>query len=123
LANKIESWGSWQIKGMKMLEKHRTGDGKRRRFPFFYTSLALSEIGPEIAPSELEYITCLWKNSSGGNPGKSTNFIKAVTVLTKLFPECFRIRRGRIHVQSDCLTPHHYDINFSHVKFSFSPCL
>ncbi|MCK4396077.1 hypothetical protein KAW96_05720 [candidate division WOR-3 bacterium] len=41
--------------GMKALRKHRIGDCKWRRFPFFYTLLALSEIDLPAAKSEMKY--------------------------------------------------------------------
>ena len=41
--------------GMKALRKHRIGDCKWRRFPFYYTLLALSEIDLPAARSEMRY--------------------------------------------------------------------
>lgn len=43
------------IVGMKALKKHRNGDGKWRRFPFYYTLLALSEIDLPSARVEMKY--------------------------------------------------------------------
>jgi hypothetical protein len=41
--------------GMKQLRAHRLGDGQWRRFPFFYTLLALSEIRLKSAVEEIRY--------------------------------------------------------------------
>jgi len=40
---------------MKALRDHRDGNGKWRRFTFFYTLLALSEIDMPEAVEELRY--------------------------------------------------------------------
>jgi hypothetical protein len=45
----------WLSKGMKALKAHRDGNGKWRRFPFFYTLLALLEIDLPEAVDELRY--------------------------------------------------------------------
>jgi len=41
--------------GMKALKQHRDGKGKWRRFPFYYTLLALSEIDLSSAIEEMRY--------------------------------------------------------------------
>lgn len=41
--------------GMKHLKAHRLGNGQWRRFPFFYTLLALSEIDLKSAIAEINY--------------------------------------------------------------------
>ena len=41
--------------GMKKLKSYRIGDGQWRRFPFFYTLLALSEIELKSAIAEMRY--------------------------------------------------------------------
>ncbi len=41
--------------GLKVLKKYRLGDGTWRRFPFFYTLLALSEIDLAVATAEKRY--------------------------------------------------------------------
>jgi len=41
--------------GIKILKSHRLGNGKWRRFPFWHTMLALSEMPAEISGSELKY--------------------------------------------------------------------
>jgi len=47
--------------GMKALKQHRRGDGQWRRHPFFFTSLALTEIGAELAGEEMEYAATRWR--------------------------------------------------------------
>ena len=42
-------------KGMEALKLHRDGNGKWKRFPFYYTLLALSEINSPSAISEMNY--------------------------------------------------------------------
>jgi len=41
--------------GLKVLRKYRDGTGKWRRFPFYYTLLALSEVTGKPAIDELQY--------------------------------------------------------------------
>lgn len=45
----------WLQRGMKVLRAHRDGSGKWRRFPFFFTLLALAEIDLPAARREMEY--------------------------------------------------------------------
>ncbi len=40
---------------METLERHRTGTGRWKNYPFFYTVLALTEIDLELSRAELEY--------------------------------------------------------------------
>jgi hypothetical protein len=49
--------------GLKELKQLRSGNGKWRRFPFYYTCLALTEIGPELAKSEMQYAALYWRNN------------------------------------------------------------
>jgi hypothetical protein len=41
--------------GMRSLRAARSGDGRWRRFPFWYTLLALTELDPALARAELRY--------------------------------------------------------------------
>jgi hypothetical protein len=41
--------------GLKVLRKYRDGTGKWRRFPFFYTLLALTEMNDKLTANELRY--------------------------------------------------------------------
>ncbi len=45
--------------GMEALRAHRTDDGRWRRFPFYYTLLALSEMNLESALDEMRYAAIL----------------------------------------------------------------
>jgi hypothetical protein len=47
--------------GLRELKLLRSGNGKWRRFPFYYTCLALTEIGPELAKSEMQYAALYWR--------------------------------------------------------------
>jgi hypothetical protein len=42
--------------GLKVLKRYRDGTGKWRRFPFYYTLLALSEIDGNLAREEIRYV-------------------------------------------------------------------
>ena len=46
--------------GLAMLMNLRAGGGKWRRFPFFYTCLVLTEIGPGLAKAEMQYAAPYW---------------------------------------------------------------
>jgi hypothetical protein len=41
--------------GINYLKKHRDGKGGWNRFPFYYTLLALSEMGEKAASREIQY--------------------------------------------------------------------
>lgn len=49
--------------GLDELKQARSGNGKWRRFPFYYTCLALTEIGPELAKDEMKYASLSWRNN------------------------------------------------------------
>jgi hypothetical protein len=49
--------------GLNELKQARAGNGKWRRFPFYYTCLALTEIGPEFAKDEMQYAALHWRNN------------------------------------------------------------
>ena len=42
--------------GLGRLKSCRTGDGQWKVFPFYYTLLAVAEIGPDLAAGELKYV-------------------------------------------------------------------
>jgi hypothetical protein len=48
---------TWRL---KTLAEHRDGNGRWRRFPPYYTTLVLSEIGLPTAHDELAYAKTLW---------------------------------------------------------------
>ena len=45
----------WIEKHLALIREHRDGSGRWRRFPFYYTLLALVEVGTPAANAELEY--------------------------------------------------------------------
>lgn len=49
--------------GLKELKRLRRGNGQWRRFPFYYTCLALTEIGPDLARGEMQYAAWYWQNN------------------------------------------------------------
>ncbi|MBM4040605.1 MAG: hypothetical protein FJ290_19030 [Planctomycetes bacterium] len=49
--------------GVEVLRLHRDGSGKWRRYPFWYTLLALSEMGPSLAIDEMRYAAPLLERS------------------------------------------------------------
>jgi hypothetical protein len=49
--------------GLDELKQAHSGNGKWRRFPFYYTCLALTEIGPELAKDEMQYAALCWRKS------------------------------------------------------------
>jgi len=55
--------------GMRLLRSRRDGKGGWRRFPFYYTLLALTEIGPGLAGHELKYASTVFKRRLARKPG------------------------------------------------------
>ncbi len=47
-------------RGLALLKTMRAGEGQWRRFPFYYTSLALAEIAPALGREELRYAALRW---------------------------------------------------------------
>lgn len=47
--------------GLAQLKKNRTADGQWKRYPFYFTSLALIEIGPDLAKAEMLHAAKRWK--------------------------------------------------------------
>ncbi len=45
----------WVDKGLRWMKKLRDGEGRWRRFPFFYSVLALSEVDAPAARAEIKY--------------------------------------------------------------------
>ena len=48
-------WEARLRAGVKLLSEHRDGSGKWRRFPFYYTLLALDELKFKPALTEMKY--------------------------------------------------------------------
>lgn len=49
--------------GLAELKRLRDGCGKWRRFPFFYTCLALTEIELDLAKAEMQYASAYWERN------------------------------------------------------------
>lgn len=47
--------------GLAQLRQQRAGDGTWARYPFYFTSLALTEIGPALARDEMQYAATRWR--------------------------------------------------------------
>lgn len=54
-AGGLQGAEEWLNRGMKALKAHRDGEGRWRRFPFYFTLLALSEIDLPAATQEMRY--------------------------------------------------------------------
>jgi hypothetical protein len=54
--------------GMRRLKQYRTGDGRWRAFPFWYTVLALSEIDLPEARRELDYAAPILERAASRKP-------------------------------------------------------
>jgi hypothetical protein len=47
--------------GLNGLRQLRSGDGRWHRFPFYATCLTLTEIGPDLAKTEMQYAAAYWR--------------------------------------------------------------
>ena len=54
--------------GMVDLKKHRDGKGRWRRYPFYYTLLALNEIDLELVMDELRYVAPVMERAMRRKP-------------------------------------------------------
>ena len=64
LANGLFPRAGEQLRlGLKELKRLRSGNGRWRRFPFYYTCLVLTEIGPELARDEMLYAAGYWRKN------------------------------------------------------------
>jgi len=52
---KPDEWAETLERGVQRIKRERTSDGRWHGFPFFYTLLALSDIGSPSAKTELEH--------------------------------------------------------------------
>lgn len=77
--------------GLAYIKQQRAGDGEWNRFPFYYTSLALTEIGPELAKAEMQYAAERWlKILPKLSRGTSTLSSRRATVGQRLLEMCER---------------------------------
>ncbi|HUK83455.1 MAG TPA: hypothetical protein VLZ12_12590 [Verrucomicrobiae bacterium] len=75
------------LAGLNALRRNRLGNGRWRRFPFFYTLLALEELGLPAALAELRYAApacerCL-KRTANGSPFTNRRRLLLQRVLEK----------------------------------------
>ena len=77
----------WLAAGLKCLKRHRDGKGRWRRFPFYYTLLALTEIDLPDAMKELRYAAPVCKRvlrrSTKGDVISRRRRLLAESVLVK----------------------------------------
>ncbi len=68
--------------GMVALRAHRIGDGHWRRFPFYYTLLALSEINLKPALNEMRYVAPLLERYVK-RKGSNSRFLERRRVISE----------------------------------------
>jgi len=66
----------WLEGGLRTLVAHRTGDGRWRRYPFYYTVLALTEIGLPGAREELRYAAPALERAARRDPGQEVYAVR-----------------------------------------------
>jgi hypothetical protein len=74
--------------GLKVLRKHRDGTGKWRRFPFYYTLLALSEIDGKLASGELRYAAPVCERYLKRHKAKNKYAKRRRLVIEKVLAKC-----------------------------------
>jgi len=74
--------------GMVALRAHRIGDGRWRRFPFYYTLLALSEIDLRLALDEMRYAAPLLERYVKRRAVASTFSERRRVVLERILAKC-----------------------------------
>jgi hypothetical protein len=70
--------------GMKTLRKYRDGTGRWRRFPFYYTLLALNEMKAWLADSELRYAAPVCERLLKRNVGKNKFAKRRIMLLERI---------------------------------------
>ena len=80
--------------GLEELKICRSGAGKWRRFPFFYTCLVLTEIGPELANDEMQYAALYWqRNMKKLSRTKDRVMQRRAAVGQKLLEHAWKVNR------------------------------
>jgi hypothetical protein len=74
--------------GLKVLRKYRDGTGKWRRFPLYYTLLALNEIEGRLALDELRYTAPLCERLLKRYKGKNKIATRRRTLLQHILAKC-----------------------------------
>jgi hypothetical protein len=70
--------------GLKVLRRYRDGTGRWRRFPFYYTLLALNEMESNLADRELRYAAPVCERLLKRKAGKNKFAIRRVVLLGKV---------------------------------------
>jgi hypothetical protein len=76
------------IAGLKVLRKYRDGAGKWRRFPFYYTLLALSEIDNRLALDELRYAAPLCERLLNRYRAKNKIATRRSLLMQRVLAKC-----------------------------------
>ena len=74
--------------GLKVLRRYRDGTGKWRRFPFYYTLLALSELGRTLASDELHYTAPLCERLLNRYKAKNKIARRRRILLERILARC-----------------------------------
>ena len=84
----LENGELWLAAGMKVLKQHRTGDAKWRRFPFYYTLLALSEVDPPAAVEEMRYAAPACERYMKRSPGDDGFSRRRRLLIERVLAKC-----------------------------------
>lgn len=74
--------------GLRVLRRYRDGTGKWRRFPFYYTLLALSELGRTLASDELHYTAPLCERLLNRYKAKNKIARRRRILLERILARC-----------------------------------
>lgn len=90
LANRLFPRAEERLRqGLVVLKAARSGDGRWHRFPFYHTSLALTEIGPDLAHAEMRYAATRWRRLlSRLSPARSATAARRLAVGQRLLELC-----------------------------------
>ncbi len=75
--------------GMRALEEHRDGKGRWRRFPFYYTLLALSEIGTPSAIREIRYTRPVLERMLKRTPKDDKYARRRLNIMDRIYTKHF----------------------------------
>ena len=74
--------------GVKSLKSLRKGDGKWRRFPFYYTLLALNEIDTKPAIEEMRYASPILERSLKRSPANGKYSVRRRLLAERILAKC-----------------------------------
>lgn len=78
----------WIAKGMRALRAHRDGAGKWRRFQFFFTLLALSELDSSAARQEMNYAGAICERYLKHAPRSGVTSERRRAVVERVLARC-----------------------------------